>query len=117
MARWLATLTGGAIGCVVGYWGVEPIKRFGPAAIPGLGTDRFCAKRGSAWNRGRGQGVMGRPVGWPRLLPWFGLLPAKYRPSLGHGSRGVASYPVESETVFEWIWANAIEAKVLNVAD
>jgi predicted permease len=32
----LLALTGGAIGCVVGYWGLELIKRFGPASIPRL---------------------------------------------------------------------------------
>src|SRR5262249_53328382 len=29
-------LTGGALGCLLGYWGVELIKRFGPASIPRL---------------------------------------------------------------------------------
>src|SRR5207248_11414355 len=32
----LLALTGGAIGCAVGYWGLELMKRFGPASIPRL---------------------------------------------------------------------------------
>jgi len=32
----LLALTGGAIGCAVGFWGVEVIRRFGPANIPRL---------------------------------------------------------------------------------
>ncbi len=32
----LLALTGGALGCAVGYWGLEFIKRFGPASIPRL---------------------------------------------------------------------------------
>jgi len=32
----LLALTGGVIGCVLGYWCLEFIKRFGPAAIPRL---------------------------------------------------------------------------------
>src|SRR5215831_341728 len=32
----LLALTGGAMGSIVGYWGVELIKRFGPASIPRL---------------------------------------------------------------------------------
>jgi putative ABC transport system permease protein len=32
----LLALAGGTIGCGIGYWGVELIKRFGPASIPRL---------------------------------------------------------------------------------
>src|SRR5262249_43018702 len=32
----LLALTGGAMGCIVAYWGLELIKQFGPASIPRL---------------------------------------------------------------------------------
>jgi len=32
----LLALTGGAAGCIVGYWGLTLMKRFGPASIPRL---------------------------------------------------------------------------------
>lgn len=32
----LLALAGGAIGCVLGYWGMDLIKRYGPASIPRL---------------------------------------------------------------------------------
>ena len=37
----LLALAGGAIGCVVGYWGLEFVKRFGPANIPRLAEARI----------------------------------------------------------------------------